>query len=273
MRTFAQSVAPRSAAAQSRHLYSLRRYSHIGQSAWPARFSNVRTGTRRVRPPSLLLIVSLLILVTTPMLAVAPAEAEAPLGASIDATASARAVTYRVFRSDNPQAAFAALDADQRAAFINAFRHQSEVTIAERSGRWTPTAAERAAMTRAPASSEAPTSLAAPLVSGCWYHYWFKSWSDLGIHDGDSWMQLNWCATGGRVTSWSQSNVGCAGHSGAGCSVSYRADLNVGWEVRSSRYFNAKFLWFSNTFCMQIRGGATGLYSQNSSANSGCPLQ
>jgi hypothetical protein len=73
----------------------------------------------------------------------------------------------------------------------------------------------------------------------------------LAIHEGGN-------ASGGGITSWSQTNYGCAGHHGASCSVQGRADLNVGWEVRSSRYYKAEFFGFSNTFCMQIRGGATG---------------
>ena len=218
-------------------------------------------------------LIAVLILVATAMLTACPAQASTSSGSVAEAPESARQITARVFSSDDPQATFAALNADDQAAFLNGFHHQSELTVVDRGGSWTPTTAERAAMTKVGASATVPVSVAMASPSGCWYHYWFKSWSDLGIHDGDSWMQLNWCGVGGRITSWSQTNVGCAGHNGAGCSVSYRADLNVGWETRSSRYFNAKFLWFSNTFCMQIRGGATGLYSQNSSANGGCPLQ
>jgi len=85
-------------------------------------------------------------------------------------------------------------------------------------------------------------------------------------------MQLNWCGSGGRITSWSQSNVGCAGYHGASCAVSSKAERNVVWEIRSSRYYNANFFGFSNTICMQIRGGATGLYSTRSSNHSTCSL-
>ena len=121
----------------------------------------------------------------------------------------------------------------------------------------------------APATFNAVTATAS---TGCWYHYWYKQWSDLGIHDGDSWLQLNWCESGGHITSWSQSNYGCDGHYGASCATEGRADLSVGWEVRSTRYYKADFFGFTNSFCMQIRGGATGLYSQNSSSSGGCSL-
>ena len=125
-------------------------------------------------------------------------------------------------------------------------------------------------------TSVAPTQVgglaATAAVSGCWYHYFEKAWYDLGIHDGTSWMQLNWCGSKGRITSWSQSNVGCAGYHGASCSVSSKAERNASWEIRSSRYYNANFFGFSNTICMQIRGGATGLYSTRSSNHSTCSL-
>jgi hypothetical protein len=195
-------------------------------------------------------------------------------GFAVPASASAvspASITASVMYSSDPRAAFLALSAPDRAMFLDAFEHQNSVTVVSRGGSYTPTANERATMT----TTATPAALAATaktVSSGCWYHYWYKSWSDLGIHDGDSWLQLNWCASGGRITSWSQTNYGCAGHHGASCSVQGRADLNVGWEVRSSRYYKADFFGFSNTFCMQIRGGATGLYSQNSSASSGCPL-
>jgi len=54
--------------------------------------------------------------------------------------------------------------------------------------------------------------------------------------------------------------------------VSSKAERNVVWEIRSSRYYNANFFGFSNTICMQIRGGATGLYSTRSSNHSTCSL-
>lgn len=187
-------------------------------------------------------------------------------------SASAEAITASVMNSSNPHAAFTALSAADRATFLAAFAHQRSVTVVNKGGAYTPTSAERAAMTTS-AAPAALTALAARQASGCWYRYWFKSWYDMWIHDGDSWLQLNWCGSGGSITSWSQSNYGCAGHHGASCSVQGRADLNVGWEVRSTRYYKANFFGFSNTICMQIRGGATGLYSENSSASDGCPLR
>jgi hypothetical protein len=208
-------------------------------------------------------------------LAVAAAVSVAP-GAAGAATPtspggpSAEAITSSVMYSPNPQAAFKALSDVNRATFLAAFAKQTSVTVIDEGGACVPTAAERATMQTGPAPAQI-TALATA-TSGCWYRYWYKSWYDVGIHDGDSWMQLNWCSSNSSITSWSQSNVGCAGHYGATCKVGGRADLNVGWEVRSTRYYQANFFGFNNTFCMQIRGGATGLYSENSSASSGCPL-
>jgi hypothetical protein len=188
---------------------------------------------------------------------------------------SAREITASVMNSSDPQTALRALSTTDRAAFVYAFRHQTSTTVVDRGGRYTPTKAQRAAMhqTAAPSSVKALAGTSAvAAASGCWYHYYQKSWSDLGIHDGDSWMQLNWCGSGGKITSWRQSNVGCAGHHGASCSVGSKAERNVGWEIRSTRYFNANFFGFSNTFCQQIRGGATGLYSTRSSNSGVCSL-
>ena len=205
---------------------------------------------------------------TAAVLAVAAAVAVAPAAAAATSPGSSAAeVTASVMYSSDPHAAFVALNKADRATFLAAFANQTSVTVIDRGGPYVPSTAERAKMQSGPA----PAAIT-PAVSGCWYRYWYKSWYDIGIHDGDSWMQLNWCSSSSRITSWSQSNVGCAGHFGATCKVGGRADLNVGWEVRSTRYYQANFFGFNNTFCMQIRGGATGLYSENSSASSGCPL-
>lgn len=204
-------------------------------------------------------------------IALAPATVSAATASAAPSRTPAQ-IAATVFHSADPAATLRSLSSADRATFAAGLTHQTSRLVVSRGGAWTPTAAEAAAMSRsaAPATIRA---LAAPMTTtGCWYHYYYRSWSDLGIHDGDSWMQLNWCGSSGRVTSWSQSNVGCAGHSGASCSVGGTASLNVGWEIRTTRYYNADFFGFKNTFCMQIRGGATGLYSQSSSASSGCPL-
>ncbi len=75
-------------------------------------------------------------------------------------------------------------------------------------------------------------------------------------------MSLNWCASNGRIISSSISSVG-----GAALIISYdgntRGKRDVGWEVRGLTTHTFSFYLGSVTKCMQIRGGATGLYSRS----------
>lgn len=192
-------------------------------------------------------------------------------------TRSPAEITSSVFGSADPQAAYRHLAPTERAAFEYGLAHQTPEVLATSGGRYVPTAAERSAMTRVPAVDAQAVASAlkvdvAATASGCWYRYYYKGWKDFAIEDGETWMQLNWCGSGGRITSYSQSNYGCAGHYGFTCSTGGSASLNVGWEIRSTRYFKANFFGYNNTLCMQVRGGATGLYSQKSSNSGGCPL-
>lgn len=125
-------------------------------------------------------------------------------------------------------------------------------------GATDPTAAQRAALAAAPAAT----------ASGCWQQYKYVEWYDFGIHDGNTWMQLNWCASGGTVTSHTVTNVGGQGLGG----VSYAGVIgtgatSVGWEVRSFREFKFTLGGAAANPCMQLRGGATGLYSYRSTCN------
>lgn len=103
-------------------------------------------------------------------------------------------------------------------------------------------------------------------TSGCWYHYYYTNWTLWGMNTASSWMQLNWCGSGGRVTSYSVSNVG-----GAATVLAYNGNgtskLSVGWEARAVTTHNFSFWLGSITKCMQIRGGATGLYSRSVSCS------
>ena len=80
-------------------------------------------------------------------------------------------------------------------------------------------------------------------------------------------MPLNWCASNGRITSSSLSSVG-----GAALIISYdgntRGKRDVGWEVRGLTTHTFSFYLGSVTKCMQIRGGATGLYSRSTNCTS-----
>ena len=79
-------------------------------------------------------------------------------------------------------------------------------------------------------------------------------------------MQLNWCASNGRITSANISNVG-----GNATIISYdgntKGQTNVGWEVRGVTTHKYSFYLGSVTKCMQIRGGASGLYSRSISCS------
>jgi hypothetical protein len=195
--------------------------------------------------------------------------------ASAATVRSPAAVTAAVFGSSNPQAAFQSLNVADQKVFTAAFSNQTSVLAVSRGGAYTPTAVERAAMITgdAPAGLSTPGGVSkAAVASGCWYRYWQNNYYDLGIHDGSSWMQLNWCGSGGRITSWSQSNYGCTGYDGASCSVGSSENQNVGWEDRSVRNFTAHLGWFSNGLCQEIRGGATGQYSEFTKSGSPCTL-
>ncbi len=75
-------------------------------------------------------------------------------------------------------------------------------------------------------------------------------------------MQLNWCGDGSSVTSYWVSNIGGNGSGGFsynGYSGPYM--LDVGWEVRAAVQYNFSIGPVPANPCMQIRGGASGLYS------------
>lgn len=183
---------------------------------------------------------------------------------------SPAAVAERVLLSSDPEATLASMSDEERTIFAEGWENQESVITAERTGAFTPTPVELAAME----TSKPPKKLddMAMAASGCWYYYYERRWTDFNIHTGTSWMQLNWCGSGGNITSWSQSNVGCAGFNGASCEKGSKAEQNVGWEIRSTRFYNASFFGYSNSFCMQVRGGATGLYSKRSSSSGDCSL-
>jgi hypothetical protein len=83
-------------------------------------------------------------------------------------------------------------------------------------------------------------------------------------------MQLNWCSNGRTITSWSMPIADGAGdHGNAYHGVNSRNALNVGWEVRQYAKFDFSYGPIHAYPCMQIRGGATGLYSTRKDCNLG----
>ncbi|MET0526526.1 MAG: hypothetical protein ABWZ91_17100, partial [Nocardioides sp.] len=72
-------------------------------------------------------------------------------------------------------------------------------------------------------------------------------------------------AVGLRAPTLENHRIGCPG--GSATVVSYdgntRSMRNVGWEVRGVTTHKFSFYLASVTKCMQVRGGATGLYSRS----------
>ena len=178
-----------------------------------------------------------------------------------------KAVVQSVFASPNPEAAVSALSGQEKASFIASF---SNLTTDSLVGPALP-ATSLGVSPRLGVSTllTAPGTAIVPMAaSGCWYQYVFTSWYDLEIHTGDTWMQLNWCSNGSSVTSYYSSNMGGAGFNG----VSYDGIIgqysnNLGWEVRYAVGYKFHIGPAVANPCMQIRGGATGLYSYQSNCN------
>lgn len=206
-----------------------------------------------------------------------------PATAHADPSTDPATVVKLVLGSPDPSAALNGLTPAQQAVFATAFANQTPgpFTVSG-TGTLAPagsgTSATLAAAPAAGPSSGAASSasiagtgsatVSTSSTSGCWYEYIYQEWYDYGFHSGNTWMQLNWCGSGGSITSWSTSNVGGQGLGG----VSYdgvvgKGHLNVGWEVRVYREFKFDLYGFVANPCMQIRGGATGLYSYQQSCN------
>ena len=168
-----------------------------------------------------------------------------------------------IVSSDDPEAAFAALSPTQQVEAAAMITEELEAT--EVVGATAPLGSREAkALGLKPPKDGSRVSAA--VAGGCWYHYYFTYWTLWGIDTASSWMQLNWCGSNGRITSWSFSNVG-----GSGTVLSYdgntRGATNVGWEVRGVTTHKFSFWLGSVTKCMQVRGGATGLYSRSISCS------
>lgn len=202
------------------------------------------------------LSVAALVLVTSPM----PAQA--------DETSTDVEVVHGVLLSADPEAALAELSTEELAIFVESLQNQDTVETVT-GGTYEPSARERALMHQgAPADAAMADEMTLAAASGCWYKYWFLSWYDLGVHTGDTWMQLNWCGSGGNISSWSVTNVGGRGDNGNSYNgVSSKGSRNVGWEIRAFRGFDFDYFGWHAYPCMQIRGGATGLYSTRKSCD------
>ena len=120
-------------------------------------------------------------------------------------------VVYAVLLAQDPQAAFLSLSSADQKVFAESLKHQTTETTSQ-GGTLELTSAERAAMHQAsPAGVSAAVATAA---SGCWWHYNYTDYYDLGLHTGATWMQLNWCSSNGSITSWSIPVAGGRGYTG-----------------------------------------------------------
>lgn len=181
-----------------------------------------------------------------------PPVSAAPSAASAE---EMRAAVARVFGADDPVSELSRLSDAEKAVLEQAMQHQEGRIV-----RVSP--AERTSV------QTAGTSATALAAASCWSQYVYMEWRDFGYHEGDTWMQLNWCATSGVVTSFSVPLAGCRGVAGFSCSgVIDSGSLNVGWEIRAYKQFHFYFGFLNAQPCQQIRGGSTGLYSNRASCN------
>lgn len=194
--------------------------------------------------------------------AASASAATADAGQSLSAQ---RAVFVHLLDAPNPAAAYQALSASDKALANEAVQHQQVTVVASETGRMS-TADVKAAV----AAGELSPAAVSPNAGGCWWKYADWGWSNLGVTEGYTWMQLNWCSNGPSITSWHVSNVGGQGQNG----VSYEGykgpySLNAGWEIRAAIQYAFNFHFFTANPCLQIRGGHTGLYSVLGSCNLG----
>jgi hypothetical protein len=213
-----------------------------------------------VPPPRRRRLVAVLVLAT---LALCASAAPGFASRRSPGPSTPEALARRVLRSADPVAAYLRLDPLDRATFRRGFRHQR------------PVVRETAAL---PAQSSQGLAGAVPASTiqggggggaGCWQKYLYYEWHDFGIHDGDSWMQLNWCNDlYGTITSQSVTNVGGQGLSG----VSYDGVIGSGsrivsGQVRQFREYKFTLGMVTADPCLQIRGNGGGTSTTSTSCN------
>lgn len=168
-------------------------------------------------------------------------------------------ILREIVTSNHPERVKSRLNAAERTLAQKAFEEHLVVTKAHTS--------DRRALSKAQAQRMG-LDTSAYASGGCWYDYEYSNLTLFGVRAGAMWMRLNWCGSGGRITSYYASNVGGAGYNGVSYDgyngVYYR---NAGWEVRAAASYKYSLGWASTSRCGQIRGGATGLYSTRLTCN------
>ena len=192
-------------------------------------------------------------------LLIGPVAARPAAAASPPRSTPTATLVRQVMTAATPARALAELPTADQARVRTAIRRLAPMHVTTRGGRQpVPTA------TPAPATGR---RTAAAARERCWYRYWYYDWGTFGVVMAHTWMTLNWCGSGGRVTRWSR---GATGGSSSVAGLSYRGvtgrgALHVGWEVRAYTQFLFSAglgVTIDTTPCQQIRGGAGGLYSQ-----------
>ncbi|NEA35743.1 hypothetical protein [Streptomyces sp. SID13031] len=167
-------------------------------------------------------------------------------------------IAQSVYSAPDAAIAFAALSEHQQVMFAARTSQWKAVEVETRTSKVTPTKQQLKAM--------GPSTAA----GGCWYVYKYHDWYDVWIKTGSTWMTATWCSNGSTITSYNLSGQGGQGYKGIkyeGLGSKYVH--NVGWEVRQAQQFKFNLGWANFNPCMQIRGGATGLYSFQPHCNLG----
>jgi len=197
-----------------------------------------------------------LFLMLSPGVATADSTTDAGQGVS-------RELVVEIVTADDPDAAMAELSAEQQSQALALIEDNLVATgVVAEAAALTPVEAAAVGLRVSQGRVTGPN--AAVAGSGCWSHYYYQGWSLWNMKTAESWMQLNWCASNSRIASSSFSTVG-----GAALIIRYdgntRGKKDVGWEVRGLTTHTFSFHLGAVTKCMQIRGGATGLYSRSTS--------
>lgn len=191
----------------------------------------------------------------------AVAGSTAPSNAG-DKLAAESAVAHQVLLAADPLAAYNALGPDEQKLFADAFADQDVST------------------TEGPAvaTTEAPFAVASPYSTnpggggggaGCWSKYLYHEWSDFGIHDGNSRMELDWCNDlYGNFTKHVVTNVGGQGLGGVGYQgVIGSGARTVSGQYRTFREYKFTLAGVAANPCLQIRGATGGSSSTSTSCN------
>ena len=182
--------------------------------------------------------------------------------------AAERSVFAEVLHAKDPNATYAHLSAGEQALYRMALTHQIGTSLISRTTRLTDAQAEKLGLKPEGVSSSALSVSPHVANQQCYSHYQYDAWSDLTVGEGDTWFTLNWCGSNSSdvIYSWSATDVGCAGVNGSTCNGVYKQwAVDVSWEVRyvvEYSFSNVLYL-FNAQPCEQIRGGATGQYSEN----------